>query len=157
MYTFSLCTVRCIHVCIYIVVGKAKDDLICMCMYNKSLGRGWLDGYPHVYLFIPLGFRGLEELAERSFSQRNVKNRLPRFETPEPGQMLSLLDRENDFVFSSFFGLSDTGPTLYPVHLIYNQGLFVLLSIHVDLVGLDRFQSQISQNLSYFFHNKTIP
>jgi hypothetical protein len=31
------------------------------------------------------------------------------------------------------------------------KGLFVLLSIHVDWVGLDRFQSQTSQNLSQFF------
>jgi hypothetical protein len=32
-----------------------------------------------------------------------------------------------------------------------NKGLFVLLSIHVDWVGLDGFQSQTSQNLSQFF------
>jgi hypothetical protein len=31
------------------------------------------------------------------------------------------------------------------------KGLFVLLSIHVDWVGLDGFQSQTSQNLSQFF------
>lgn len=99
--------------------------MLCMCMYNKSLGTGWLDEYPHVYLFIPLGFRGLEELAERSFSQRNVKNRLARFETPEPGQMLSLLDRENDFVFFSIirwlFSLLAAPPGGYesPVYSAY--------------------------------------
>jgi hypothetical protein len=32
--------------------------------------------------------------------------------------------------------------------LIPTKGLFVLLSIHVDWVGLDEFQSQTSQNLS---------
>jgi hypothetical protein len=39
--------------------------------------------------------------------------------------------------------------------MVYNQiaikGLFVLLSIHVDWVGLDGFQFQTSQNLSQFF------
>jgi hypothetical protein len=39
----------------------------------------------------------------------------------------------------SVFALVAAGPTY--------QGLFVLLSIHVDWVGFDGFQSQISQNL----------
>jgi hypothetical protein len=34
---------------------------------------------------------------------------------------------------------------------ITSKGLFVLLSIHVDWVELDGFQSQTSQNLSQFF------
>jgi hypothetical protein len=32
-----------------------------------------------------------------------------------------------------------------------SKGLFVLLSIHVDWVGLSGFQSRTSPNLSYFF------